>query len=549
MPHGGIILVNQLIRENVKRVFSVPGESFLNVLDGLYKSSIQNIVCRNEGGACFMAEAHGKLTGNPGVAFVTRGPGASNASGGIHTAKQDSTPMVLFIGQVKSSHRGREAFQEIDYCQFFGNQCKWVHEINSADEIPEVVAKAFSIARSGRPGPVAISLPEDILDQKTDIETREPIQTPIVTPERTKVAELIAYLETASRPLIVAGGSIWSQRCNQLLEEFSQRTGIPVATTFRRQDRFNNQHPNYAGDLTVGMNPKLVEIVEECDLLLLLGTRFGDIPSRGYTIPSTTSRDRTIIHVFPSSEEFGKNLLTNLSIECKPELLLAEISSMPVRMKMNLVEWSEKSRSSYQEWIEVREVPGKVKFPEIISWLSANLPEDTIITNGAGNYAAFLHRYYQPKRYGTQVGSTSGSMGYGLPAAISAKLEFPDRTVICMAGDGCLQMTINEMSTVSQYGINMIVLVANNGVFGTIRMHQEKFFPYRVSGTDLFNPDYQKLAKAYGWHGECVTETSQFPTAFERSLSSDNPSLIELRLDPEAISPSETISSLREKII
>ncbi len=547
MPHGGIILVNQLIRENVTRVFSVPGESFLNVLDGLYHSTIQNIVCRNEGGASFMAEAYGKLTGNPGVAFVTRGPGASNASGGIHTAKQDSTPMVLFIGQVRSNHRGREAFQELDYHQFFGSQCKWVHEIKSADEIPAVVAKAFSIARSGRPGPVAISLPEDILDQKSDVETQIPIQIPISPPDQTQLEKLVACLETSSRPLIVAGGSIWSQRCNQLLEEFSQKTGIPVATTFRRQDRINNQHPNYAGDLTVGMNPKLAEIVEECDLLLLLGTRFGDIPSSGFSIPSMHKEDRTIIHIYPSSEEFGKNLPTNLSICCKPENLLAELSSISLHMQNDLSKWTEKCQSSYQEWIKVKEVPGKVKFPEVVSWLSANLSAETIITNGAGNYAAFMHRYYQPKRFGTQIGSTSGSMGYGLPAAISAKLEFPDRTVVCLAGDGCLQMTINEMSTVSQYGLNVIVLVANNGVFGTIRMHQERSFPHRVSGTDLFNPDYKQLAKAYGWHGECITETPQFPAAFERSLCSDKPSLIELKLDPEAISPSETISSLRNK--
>ncbi len=545
-PHGGIILVNQLIREGVTRVFSVPGESFLNVLDGLYNSSIQNIVCRNEGGASFMAEAHGKLTGKPGVAFVTRGPGASNASGGIHTAKQDSTPMVLFIGQVKSNHRGREAFQEIDYSEFFGNQCKWVHELQSADEIPSVVAKAFNIAKSGRPGPVAISLPEDILDQQSSVETQDLIEPTFIPPDRTQVEKLVACMETATCPLIVAGGSVWSQRCNNLLEEFSYKTGIPVATTFRRQDRINNQHPNYAGDLTVGMNPKLAGIVDECDLLLLLGTRFGDIPSKGYTIPSKNNGDRTIIHIFPSREELGKNIPANLAICCKPEDILSEISSISFQMKSDLTEWTEKSRLSYQEWIKVREVPGKVKFPKIISWLSEILSEETIMTNGAGNYAAFMHRYFQPKKYGTQIGSTSGSMGYGLPAAIAAKLEFPDRTVVCLAGDGCLQMTINEMSTVSQYGIKVIVLVANNGVFGTIRMHQERSFPYRVSGTNLFNPDYHLLAQAYGWHAEQVAETSQFPEAFQRSLNSDKPSLIELKLDPEAISPSETISSLRQ---
>ncbi|MCY3725834.1 MAG: thiamine pyrophosphate-binding protein [Rhodobacteraceae bacterium] len=545
LPHGGIILVNQLVQENVTRVFSVPGESFLNVLDGLHDSSIQNIVCRNEGGACFMAEAFGKITGQPGVAFVTRGPGSSNASGGIHTAKQDSTPMVLFIGQVKSIHRGKEAFQEIDYTKFFGSQCKWVHEIRSADEIPKVVAKAFAIANEGRPGPVAISLPEDILDQRSDVETQNSFQPRNSKPDRDHVRQLITYLEASTRPLIVAGGSVWSQGCNNLLEDLSTKTGIPVATTFRRQDRINNRHPNYAGDLTVGANPKLVEIVEETDLLLLLGTRFGDIPSQGYSIPSRHNGRRKIIHVFPSREEFGKNLPTDLGICSKPEDLLTELSDLQIELKAELSDWTEKCRSSYREWITVRDVPGKVKFPEIIAWLSTNLSEETIVTNGAGNYAAFLHRFYQPKKFGTQIGSTSGSMGYGLPAAISAKLEFPNRTVVCLAGDGCLQMTINEMSTISQYGIKLIVLVANNGLFGTIRMHQERYFPYRVSGTDLFNPDYRLLAKAYGWHGELVTETAQFPDAFERSLKADKPSLIELKLDPEAISPSETISSLR----
>ncbi len=545
LPHGGIIFVRQLVREQVSRVFSVPGESFLNVLDGLYNSTIQNIVCRNESGASFMAEAYGKLTGRPGIAFVTRGPGASNASGGIHTAKQDSTPMILFIGQVKSTHRGREAFQEINYSKFLGDQCKWVHEIQSADEIPKVVGKAFFVARSGRPGPVAISLPEDILDQKSDVEPQRSIALHPSLPTKTQLEKLVSCIETATQPLIVAGGSLWSQKCNQMLEELSHKTGIPVATAFRRQDRFNNQHPNYAGDLTVGMNLKLAEIVEECDLLLLLGTRFGDIPSKGFTIPSMQARKKTVVHNYPSSEEIGLNHKTDLAICCQPQDLLVAISSIPVQMKNDLTTWTSKCRSSYQQWIRVRDVPGQVKFPEILTWLSNNLPEDTIITNGAGNYAAFMHRYFQPKRFGTQFGSTSGSMGYGLPAAISAKLEYPERTVVCLAGDGCLQMSINEMSTISQYGIKVIVLVANNGIFGTIRMHQERAFPHRVSGTDLFNPDYVMLANAYGWHGERVVETSQFAATFERSLHTDKPALIELQLDPEALSPNETISGLR----
>ncbi len=545
LPHGGIILVRQLVREQVSRVFSVPGESFLNVLDGLYNSTIQNIVCRNESGASFMAEAYGKLTGRPGIAFVTRGPGASNASGGIHAAKQDSTPMILFIGQVKSTHRGREAFQEINYSKFLGDQCKWVHEIQSVDEIPKVVGKAFFVARSGRPGPVAISLPEDILDQKSDVEPQRPIALHPSLPTKTQLEKLVSCIETTTQPLIVAGGSLWSQKCNQMLEELSHKTGIPVATAFRRQDRFNNQHPNYAGDLTVGMNLKLAEIVDECDLLLLLGTRFGDIPSKGFTIPSMQGRKKTIVHNYPSSEEIGLNHKTDLAICCQPQDLLVAISSIPVQMKNDLTAWTSKCRSSYQQWIRVRDVPGQVKFPEILTWLSNNLPEDTIITNGAGNYAAFMHRYFQPKRFGTQFGSTSGSMGYGLPAAISAKLEHPERTVVCLAGDGCLQMSINEMSTISQYGIKVIVLVANNGIFGTIRMHQERAFPHRVSGTDLFNPDYVMLANAYGWHGERVAETSQFAETFERSLHADKPALIELQLDPEALSPNETISGLR----
>lgn len=545
LPHGGIILVRQLVREQVSRVFSVPGESFLNVLDGLYNSTIQNIVCRNESGASFMAEAYGKLTGRPGIAFVTRGPGASNASGGIHTAKQDSTPMILFIGQVKSTHRGREAFQEINYSKFLGDQCKWVHEIQSVDEIPKVVGKAFFVARSGRPGPVAISLPEDILDQKSDIEPQRSIALHPSLPTKTQLEKLVSCIETATQPLIVAGGSLWSQKCNQMLEGLSHKTGIPVATAFRRQDRFNNQHPNYAGDLTVGMNLKLAEIVEECDLLLLLGTRFGDIPSKGFTIPSMQARKKTVVHNYPSSEEIGLNHKTDLAICCQPQDLLVAISSIPVQMKNDLTAWTSKCRSSYQQWIRVKDVPGQVKFPEILTWLSNNLPEDTIITNGAGNYAAFMHRYFQPKRFGTQFGSTSGSMGYGLPAAISAKLEHPERTVVCLAGDGCLQMSINEMSTISQYGLKVIVLVANNGIFGTIRMHQERAFPHRVSGTDLFNPDYVMLANAYGWHGERVVETSQFAETFERSLHADKPALIELQLDPEALSPNETISGLR----
>ncbi len=547
LPHGGKILVDQLLLHNVRRVFSVPGESYLNVLDGLYDTSIENVVCRNESGASFMAEAHGKLTGKPGIAFVTRGPGATNASGGIHTASQDSTPMILFIGQVKSDHLGRGAFQEIDYDRFFGSMCKRTFIVRDLDDIQRSVKLAFRISQDGCPGPVAVALPENVLNLRGVV---EPLGPDDEIHERKRHEDGISeefedWLSTGQRPLIVVGGPIWSKGATSMLTEFAETYNIPVATTFRRQDRFDNRHPNYAGDLTVGINPELAQRVKECDRLLLLGTRFGDVPSNGYTLIEQNGQYPSICSVSPAPVKLYCDWARDLAIICKPETFLVKLNQAGLKIKPLGQNWLVKCQKSYKNWVEPKTVPGDVQFPKILKWLSDNLPVDAIVTNGAGNYAAFLHRFYQPKQYPTQIAPTSGSMGYGLPAAIAAKLEHPAKLVICFAGDGCFQMTLSEMSTAAQYQANVVVIIANNGMYGTIRMHQERQFPGRVSGTDLHNPNYVALAQAYEWHGERVKHTDEFPRAFERCVQAKRPSLIELKLDPEAITPDTTIGSLR----
>jgi len=545
MRHGGRILADQLVIQGVERVFSVPGESFLAALDGLRDSGIRNVVCRHEGGAAMMAEATAKLTGKPGVAFVTRGPGATNASCGIHVAKQDSTPMILFVGQIARGHRDREAFQEVDYRAFFGPIAKWAAEVDQTERLPEYISRAFHVAQSGRPGPVVLALPEDMLSAGADVP-----DLPAVAPQPPSVCseQIDAVLERlcrAERPLVIAGGSVWSEETARNLARFAERFDLPVAVTFRRQDRMDNRHPHYAGDLGVGMNPRLAKRLREADCLLVLGARLGDIATGGYDLVDPAAPGKTILHIHPDPDELGRVFRPDLGLAAPAVDVIARLARSDAPAHPEWTGWTQAARADYEAWITPMESPGKVKLERVMAWLSDNLPEDAIVTNGAGNFAAWLHRYFRARGFPGHLAPTSGSMGYGFPAAIAAKLQHPGRTVVCVAGDGCFQMTLNEMSTAAQHGAAVIALICNNGRYGTIRMHQEKTYPGRVSGTDLANPDYPALARAYGGHGELVERTADFPDAFRRAQASGVHAVIELRLDPEALTPSMTVAQAR----
>ncbi|MBE2278135.1 MAG: thiamine pyrophosphate-binding protein [Rhodobacteraceae bacterium] len=546
MRHGGQILVDHLKAFGVGRVFSVPGESFLAVLDGLYGSGIENVVCRHEGGAAMMAEAHGKLTGRPGIAFVTRGPGATNASAGVHVARQDSTPMILFVGQIDTGHRDREAFQEVNYRAVFGTLAKWAAEVDDIARLPEYLSRAFHVATSGRPGPVVLALPENMLSARAEVADLPP---PAPVPPAVSPAQVTAVTEAlarAQRPLVVVGGSQWSGEAAADLARFAESWGVPVAASFRRQGYFDNRHPAYAGDLGVGMNPALGRRLQEADLLLVLGARISDSMTRSYELMSPAAPGKTILHVYPDPDELGRVWRPDLGVAVPAPQMVAALAGVAApNDRPDWSGWTAAARADYEAWQRPKETPGDVKMEQVIGWLSANLPEDAVLTNGAGNYAAFLHRYFRYKAHGTQLAPTSGSMGYGFPAAIAAALETPSRAVVCLAGDGCFQMTLNEMSTALQYGAAPVVVVANNGHYGTIRMHQERSYPARTSGTILKNPDFAALARAYGGHGETVRQTADFPAAFARARASGTVAVIELLLDPEALTAGATLSEVR----
>jgi acetolactate synthase-1/2/3 large subunit len=536
--HGGKILADRLARHGVDRVFSVPGESFLAALDGLYDHEIQNVVCRQEGGAAMMAEADAKLTGRPGVLFVTRGPGATNASSGLHVAMHDATPMVVFVGQVPLAHRDRAVFQEVNYRALFGPLVKWVAEVERTDRIAEYVDRAFHLAQSGRPGPVVLALPEDVLSAEAEVP-----DAPLAAPPRRGVdaqtlAEMAEVLTRAERPMILAGGSLWGPGDGAKAADLARRLGAPLAVTFRRQDYVDNDHPNYAGDLGVGQNPKLGERLGRADVVLLLGAELNDITTREF---ATLDRGAPpiILEVAPEADRISRVYPAHLAVTASPGAVLdGLLGHLPEAQGAD--RGATEARAEYEAWQAPFETPGAVKLEAVIGWLRENAGADTILTNGAGNYAAFLHRYYRWRRPGTQLAPTSGSMGYGLPAAVAAKLRFPERTVVCLAGDGCLQMTIQELSTARQHGADIIVVIANNGRYGTIRMHQENHYPGRVSGTALFNPDYVQLAQAYGGTGHRITETAAFGPAFETARQGGL-HLIELVLDEKMLSTTRNL--------
>jgi len=545
MRHGGQILADHLAAYGVERVFSVPGESFLAALDGLYERGIANIVCRHEGGAAMMAEATAKLTGRPGIAFVTRGPGATNAAAGVHVARQDSTPMILFVGQIARAHRDREAFQEVEYRAVFGTLAKWAAEVDQIERLPEYISRAFHVATSGRPGPVVLALPEDMLSAEAEVMDipRPALRLAGVTVTEAEAVALA--LRGAERPLLVVGGPHWSAAAARDLDRLSEAWSLPVAVSFRRQDRLDNDLPAYVGDLGVGMNPKLGARLAAADVLVVIGSRLGDIATGGYEILDPARPGPRLVHVHAGADELGRVFRPDLGIVATAPDMLAALAGLAAPKAPVWAAWSAAARAEYEAWQNPLPTPGQVRLEDVVAWLSANLPADAIVTNGAGNYAAFLHRYFRFRSTRRQLAPTSGSMGYGFPAALAASLAYPQRTVVCMAGDGCFQMTLNEMSTAVQHGATPIAIVANNGRYGTIRMHQEKTYPGRVSGTDLANPDFAALARAYGGHGEMVEAQSDFAQAFARAAASGKPAVIELRLDRHMLTTSMTVEQMR----
>jgi acetolactate synthase-1/2/3 large subunit len=537
-------LVESLVAHGVDRVFCVPGESYLDILDALRDSSIHTIVARQEGGAAMMAEADGKLTGRPGVCFVTRGPGATNASSGIHVAEQDSTPLVLFVGNVASNLLGRGAFQEIDYEKFYGGIAKKVFQLTAGDDVAEIVRSAFGLACNGRPGPVVVALPEDLLGQSPDrLPPVRTISREIEVPSAADVATFANMLERAERPIAIVGGSGWSRAGVGRLHAFAEGWGVPVSVVFRRQQLFDHDHPNYAGDCGIGLNPKLKNRIETADLVMLLGTRFSEIPSQGYTLLEQPTDRMRLIHVHCA--ECGRFPHADLALRCHPEHVLKALGNEAANRIDRRTAHVVNTRADFEAWTaQPPRIPGSLQMGEVIQHLRAVLPDGAVICNGAGNYATWVHRYFRFRRFGTQLAPTSGSMGYGLPAAIAAKLRHPDQPVVCFAGDGCFQMTSQEFGTAVQHRANVIVLVVDNGMHGTIRMHQERRFPERAHATDLVNPDFAAIARAYGGFGATVARTAEFAPALQRALAADAPAILHLLLDPEAITPDTTLSAL-----
>ncbi len=545
---GGRILVDALRAQGVEHVFCVPGESYLAVLDALLDAPIEVTVCRQEGGAAMMADAYGKLTGRPGICFVTRGPGVTNASAGIHIASQDSTPMIVFVGQVERGMRHREAFQEVDYGQVFGTMTKWAAEIDDPARIPEFVHRAFMTAMNGRPGPVVLALPEAILTEIAEAPETPAAEAVPTGPSVESMHRLEEMLAGASRPVVVLGGSRWSEQAAADIHRFAEAFDLPVGCQFRRQALFDNTHPNYMGDVGIGPNPALFRRLREADLFLLVGGRMSEMPSSSYTVLDIPSPTQRLIHVHPSAEEIGRVYAPALGINADPASFAAAAASLTPPASRPWADETKVANQAYRAWSDTPPpLPGRADYGKIVSWLRDRLPEDAILCNGAGNYAIWIHRFVRFRRFGTQLGPTSGSMGYGTPAAVAAKRLHPDRMVVAFAGDGCFMMNGQEFATAVQYGLPILVIVVDNGMYGTIRMHQEREYPGRVSATDLNNPDFAMLARAYGGHGETVEATEDFAPAFERATGSGRPALIHLKIDPQAITPTATIDAIRER--
>jgi len=544
------ILVDALKIHGVEAAFCVPGESYLAVLDALYdaREQIRLIVARQDGGAAYMAEAYGKVTGKPGVCFVTRGPGATNASIGVHTAQQDSTPMVLFIGQVPGEFADREAFQEVDYRQMFGPMAKWAAQIDRPERMHEYVSHAFHLATSGRPGPVVLALPEDMLTQEVNATDVAPFQVVQASPSLSDMEKLRALLAKAVRPLVILGGTVWTQDARRDLQAFAEASGLPIACSFRFQDLIDNNHASYVGDVGIGINPKLAARVREADVLLVIGARLGEMTTGAYTLVEPPRPRQKLVHVHPGAEELGRVYQGELLINSGMPQFAQALKGLKLDGSA-WKSWREQARADYVEWTKPAQIPGKVQYADIVAWMREKLPRDAIIANGAGNFAGWISRFYHYPGLRTQVAPTNGSMGYGVPAGVACKVAYPERLVVSVNGDGDFLMNGQELATAVQYELPVVFVVVNNGMYGTIRMHQEREYPARVYATALQNPDFVALARAYGAHGELVEETAAFAPAFERAVKSGRPALIELRIDPQAITTSTTLDAIRARAL
>ena len=544
---GGQILVDQLLIHGVQQLFCVPGESYLAVLDALHDAHIAVTVCRQEGGAAMMAEAQGKLTGQPGICFVTRGPGATNAAAGIHIAHQDSTPLILFVGQVARGAMGREAFQELDYRAVFGTMAKWVVQIDDPARIPELVSRAFHVATSGRPGPVVVALPEDMLVQAATVADALPYQVTETHPGAAQMAELQQRLQAAQQPVAIVGGSRWSAQAVQAFTAFAQAWSIPVYCSFRRQMLFPATHACYGGDLGLGVNPKLLARIKASDLVLVVGGRLSEVHSQGYELFDIPTPAQPLVHVHADADELGKLYRPAQAIHATPQAFAAALNAVRPQANVPLKAHTKAAHADYLAWSDPApiRIPGALQMGEVMQHLRATLPADTIFCNGAGNFATWVHRFWPFTSYASQLAPTSGSMGYGLPAAVGAKRLWPQREVVVFAGDGDFLMHGQEFATAVQYGLPVIVVLLDNAMYGTIRMHQEREYPGRISATALKNPDFQAYAQAFGGHGERITTTEEFAPALARARASGLPSVLHCLIDPDAITPTGTLQGIR----
>jgi acetolactate synthase-1/2/3 large subunit len=540
------VLVDQLIVQKVEHVFCVPGESYLAVLDALVDSGIAITVCRNEGGAAMMAEAHGKATGRPGICFVTRAPGATNASAGVHIAQQDSTPMILFVGQIEQKNKGRDAFQEMDYPAVFGSFTKWTAEIGDASRMAEYVSRAFATAMAGRPGPVVLALPRDVLTQTVE-EADAPFAAALETaPGADDMAALESLISKAERPIAVLGGARWDEAARATVTRFAERFALPVATCYRRAPLFDALHPNYAGDLGLAPNPKLVARVKASDLVIVVGARLNEITTQGYTLFDLPVPQMKLVHVYPGAEEIGRIHHAHLAIHASPKRFSAALDELYPRA----TPWAETVKAAHDDYLAwsgaPTSQPGAVNLSEIMIWLRDNLSPDTVLCNGAGNYAGWIHRFYRFREFATHIAPTSASMGYGIPAAVAMKRLYPKRRVISINGDGDFLMNGQEFATAVQYRLPIIAMVFDNASYGTIRMHQERDYPGRVSATDLVNPDFAAYARAFGGFGATVEKTEEFADAFHAAEASGLPSIIHVKFDADGISPTTTLTKIRD---
>ena len=545
---GGQVLIDQLVLHGVRHVFCVPGESYIAALDAMHDAPINLTICRQEGGASMMAEAAGKATGRPGICFVTRGPGATNAASGLHVARQDSTPMILFVGQIARDMREREAFQELDYRAVFGSIAKWATEIDDPARIPELISRAFFTATSGRPGPVVIALPEDIQVERVAVADAPPFEPIETWPGQTDMSRLQKLLWGAARPIVLAGGSRWSEAAAASLQRFAERFALPVATTFRRAHLMDALHPSYAGDLGIGANPALLARIKAADLVVLIGGRLGELPSQRYTLLDIPGPRQTLVHVHPGAEELGRVYRPQLAIHAAPTAFAAALEGL---QPPNQIPWRDDTEAAHAQFLAWTEtpgtVPGSVNLGEIVAGLRDALPDDAVICNGAGNFSIWVHRFHRYRRYGTQIAPIAGSMGYGVPAAVAMQRLQPQRTVIAFAGDGDFLMTGQEFATAVQYELPIVVIVVDNGMYGTIRMHQEREYPGRPIGTQLRNPDFAAYARAFGGFGVTVEKTADFADAFAAARRSGKPAIIHLKVDPEAITPATTLAAIRKQ--